>query len=108
MAKAKFYQRGANLDFVNTTGSKIEANTIMVYGGRVVVVGNDIEPGEKGSIITEEVFQMPKTVETAIEAGASVYFDGEGITTASSGTLAGYAAYKAEAADKVVYVKLLG
>lgn len=109
MAKAKFYQKGNALDFANETGAKIEANTVLVRGGRVVIVGTELAAGEKGSVITEGVFELPKSVSSEIAEGAAVYFDGTGITTVASGnTAAGYAAYKAAASDSVVYVKLLG
>ena len=50
MAKAAFWQRGESLDYKNTGDTKIDANTILLYGSRLAVVGCDIAPGETGSM----------------------------------------------------------
>ena len=39
MSKAEYWQRGETLDFVNSTGKVIEANTIIVLGQRMGVAG---------------------------------------------------------------------
>jgi len=50
---------------------------------------------------------MPKTGTSAIAAGADVYWDGDGITNASSGnTKAGFAAQAAEASDTEILVSI--
>lgn len=110
MSKAAYWQRGEALDYKNTTDTKIEANTIIPFGGHVGVAGTDILPGETGSLHVAGVFEMPKASEGAVEMGAPVYFDGTGITdTGGDGaTPAGYAAQAAAAGDAVVYVKLVG
>lgn len=109
MAKATYWQRGESLDYKNGTDVVIEENTIIAIGTRVGVVGTYINPGETGSLHVCGVYEMPKTDAEEIELGAAVYFDGAKITaTAGSNTPAGYAVAKAEAADTVVLVKLLG
>lgn len=109
MSKAVYWERGESLDYVNGTDAVIEANTIIALSGRIGVAGTSINPGEKGSLHVTGVFEMPKTGNAEIEMGASVYFDGTGITnTASGNTLAGYAAQKAEASADVILVKLQG
>ena len=126
MSKAAYWQRGETLDYKNQTDTRIDANTIIPIGERIGVAGTDILPGELGSLHVTGVFEMPKTDTTAIEQGASVYFDGTGITatessstaTASEGdeaemapaayVLAGYAAQDAAAEDTVILVKLVG
>lgn len=107
MAKATYWQRGESLDYVNSGDTVIEANTIVALGTRIGIVGTDINPKEKGSLHVTGVFQIAKTG-GEIAMGAAVYFDGTGITTATSGTPAGYAAAAAAADDAVVLVKLLG
>ena len=108
MAKAAFWQRGEALDYKNTGSSKIEANTIVVYGSRIGVVGMDIEVGEVGSLHVTGVFELPKTDTAKIDAGAEVYWDGNGITaTSGSGaTAAGFAAQEAAADATTVLVKI--
>lgn len=109
MAKASYWQRGESLDYLNSTNAVIEANTIIVIGERIGVAGTAINPNELGSLHVEGVFEFPKTVNSAVNMGAKVYFDGNGITsTASGNTLAGYAVKKAEAADTKILVKLQG
>lgn len=108
MAKATYWQRGESLDYVNGTAAVIEANSIINLGTRIGIAGTDINPGEKGSVHVTGVFEFEKTGAAKIEMGAAVYFDGTGITNATGGTPAGYAAAAAEAGDKVIYVKLLG
>ena len=112
MSKAAYWQRGETLDYKNATETKIEANTVISFGGHIGVAGTDILPGELGSLVVTGVFEIP-----AIEMGATVYFDGTGITTAAndgatsnptSYPLAGYAAQAAAAADTVILVKLAG
>lgn len=107
MAKATYYQKASNLDYVNSSGSKIEANTIIVLGDRIGIAGCDIDAGETGAIVVEGVFKMPKSSASAIAAGAEVYFDGTGITTtSSSNTRAGFAAAAAAAADTQILVSI--
>lgn len=117
MSKAAYWQRGETLDYKNDTDTKIEANTVISFGSHIGVAGTDILPGELGSLHVTGVFEIPKTATTAIEMGATVYFDGTGITTAANDgatpsptayPLAGYAAQAAAAADTVILVKLAG
>lgn len=80
MAKAKFWQKGESIDYVNGTGSKIDANTIILYGSRLAVAGCDIADGEKGSLYVSGVFEMPKDYGDsgkALTAGQEVYWDND-------------------------------
>jgi len=107
MSKAAFWQKGESLDYVNGTSDIIEANTIMVYGSRIGVIGTDIKPGELGSIHVVGVFEMPLSDSTAVDAGTEVYWDGNGITaTAGSNTKAGFAAQAAEAGSDTILVSI--
>ncbi|MEY8518806.1 DUF2190 family protein [Lachnospiraceae bacterium 29-84] len=110
MSKAAYWQRGEALDYRNTTDTKIEGNTVIPFGSHIGVAGTDILPGELGSLHVTGVFEIPKTDAAAIEMGAEVYFDGNGITaTKGDSTIpAGYAAQAAAAADTVILVKLAG
>lgn len=116
MSKAAYWQRGDTLDYKNATDTKIEANTVISFGGHIGVAGMNILPGELGSLHVTGVFEMPKTETEAIEMGTEVYFDGAGITSAKDNgettptayPLAGYAAQAAAAADTVILVKLGG
>lgn len=108
MSKAAYWQRGESLDYKNSGNAVIEANTIIDLKTRIGVAGTSINPGETGSVHVTGVYEIEKTVSGAIEMGAAVYFDGTGITTATGGTPAGYAAAAAEAGAAVVLVKLLG
>lgn len=109
MAKATFWQRGESLDYLNETTAVIEANTVIALSGRIGVAGTSINPGEKGSLHVAGVYEIAKTGTEAIAMGATVYFDGNGITNVSTdNTVAGYAAQAAAASDTVILVKLQG
>ena len=51
MAKAKFWQNGGHLDYLNSTGADIEANTVIALGSRIGVAGANIPDGETGALI---------------------------------------------------------
>ena len=108
MSKATYWQRGESLDYVNGTTAVIEANTIIDLGTRIGVAGTSINPGEKGSLHVTGVYEIAKTGPEDIAMGAAVYFDGTGITNATGGTLAGYAAETSAAGASVILVKLQG
>jgi len=109
MANATYWQRGEAIDYTNGTGSKIEANEIVVLGSHVGVAGSDIAAGETGTLHVFGVFEMPKKASEAISAGTDVYWSSDGITaTAESNPKAGYAIEAAVAADETIKVKLLG
>ena len=116
MANATFWQRGEAIDYTNVSGSKIEANEIVVLGSHVGVAGSDIANGETGALHVFGVFEMPKKASEAISAGTDVYRDGTGITAsaddggnpATAYPSAGYAIQAAVADDTTIKVKLLG
>lgn len=109
MAKAAFWQKGEALDYPNSSGSKISANTIVVVSTRVGVIGCDIENGKTGTIHMGGVWEMPKSGSSAIVLGQTVYWDAtnSGITNVSTSNIeAGYAAAAAGADDTKILVKL--
>lgn len=107
MSKATYWQRGESLDYVNKTNTKIAANTVIAIAERIGIAGTDINPNEKGSLHITGVFEFEKTGTAAITMGATVYFDGTGITnTAGNNTKAGFAADAAEADAKTILVKI--
>ena len=111
MSKAEYWQRGETLDFVNSTGKVIEANTIIVLGQRMGVAGTEIPAGEKGTVHVEGIYSFPKAMSTAITAGALVYWYMTNnclTTTSTSNILAGYAAEAAGEIDATVLVKMNG
>lgn len=125
MATAKFWQKGERIDYVNGTGSKIAANTVILYGSRLAVAGADIEAGEKGALVVEGVFELPKDYGDsgkAITAGQEVYWDDdnscikaavaqavtEGAVTTEASAVHGFAVAAALTTDKTVLVKING
>lgn len=119
--KATAYrQMGGSLDYVNSTDATIEAFTVIPFGDRVGIAGEDILPGRLGSIEVTGVFAMPKAT-GAITAGAQVYLDADGKITAAASVpaateggsatanvRAGFAIAAAKADDAEVLVKLNG
>ena len=116
MANATYWQRGEAIDYTNGTGSKIEANEIVVLGSHVGVAGSDIAAGETGALHVFGVFELPKKASEAISAGVDVYWNGTGITASADDggnpatpyAKAGYAIQAAVADDTTIKVKLLG
>lgn len=66
MSKAAYWQRGETLDYVNNTGSIIEANTVIKLAERIGIAGTNINPGEKGDIHVCGVFEFAKPVKTRL------------------------------------------
>lgn len=114
MTKAEYLQRGESLDYTNATDTVIPDGAVVTIGDHIGVAGCPIPPGKTGSLHVVGVFTIKKTGTAAIEQGATVYFDGEGITDASKGDgdsaniEAGYAAAPAAAGDATITVKLRG
>lgn len=107
--KASYWQRGEALDYKNTTTSAIPANTVIPLVTRIGIAGNDIEPGQTGTIHVTGVFEMQKVDADEISMGTLVYFSEDGITATSDGNVsAGYAAQDSAADAKTILVKLLG
>lgn len=78
MATAEFWQRGEAIDYTNTSGSKIAANTIILLGSRIGIAGGDIPAGETGSLHVSGVFEVPKEYADsgkALTAGQEVQWD---------------------------------
>lgn len=107
MALAAYWQRGEALDYLNETDEVIAGGTIIDLSERIGVAGLDILPNETGSLHVTGVFSIPKTDSSEeIALGASVYFDGTGITGTSGSTPAGWAAQASESGDESIYVKI--
>lgn len=114
MSKVSYWQRGESLDYKNATETTIEANTVVKLAERIGIAGTDILPGTVGDLHMSGVFEFDKTSENAIPMGASVYFDGTGITEAANDgeeepaayTPAGFAAADAAAEDEKILVKI--
>lgn len=119
MTKANYVQRGESLDYTNSTNKVIPAGAIIEIGDHIGVSGTDIAPGAVGSIHMVGVFEIDKSKSSEVIAqGASVYFDGVGITGSSGEgeepkpdttlSVIGYAAAPSAAGDETVTVKLCG
>ena len=104
--KASYWQRGETLDYTNATNAVIEAGTVIELTGRIGIAGTNINPGEKGTIHVCGVFEFAKSSSNEISMGTDVYFDGDGITEAESGTQAGYAADNSAAGADTILVKI--
>ncbi|OYO76214.1 putative RecA/RadA family phage recombinase [Lachnotalea glycerini] len=109
MSKASYWQRGESLDYKNTTGEMIQADTIVTLDTRIGIAGKDIGNNEIGSLHVVGVYEMPKLQTDDILFGAAVYYDGTQITLSQDGnTPAGYAVQAAGIDTTKVLVKLLG
>ncbi len=123
MAKGKFWQNGESLDYLNSSGAKIEANTVIAYGARIGIAGADIPNGEVGALIVKGVFELPKDYGDsgkALTAGQAVYWDSvnscikaavaqvvaEGAVTTEASAVNGYVVKAALTTDQTVLVNI--
>lgn len=106
--KVEFYQKGVSIDYKNTSGATIAANTVVALGTtRCGVAGTDIPNNSVGAIFVEGVWIVPST--GTIGLGAAVYYDAsaeKATATATSNVPLGWAVAAAE--NDTVKVKLLG
>lgn len=106
--KAEYYQKGITIDYKNTSGATIAANTIVALGTtRCGVAGTDIPNNSVGAVFVEGVWIVPSTGTIAL--GAAVYYDAsaeKATATATSNVPLGWAVAAAE--NDTVKIKLLG
>ena len=106
--RAEFYQKGVSVDYKNTSGATIVANTVVALGTtRCGVAGTDIPNNSVGSVFVEGVWIVPSTGTIAL--GAAVYYDAsaeKATATATSNVPLGWAVAAAE--NDTVKIKLLG
>ena len=105
--RAEYYHKGVSIDYKNTSGATIAANTIVALGTtRCGVAGTDI-PNSVGAVFVEGVWIVPSTGTIAL--GAAVYYDAsaeKATATATSNVPLGWAVAAAE--NDTVKIKLLG
>lgn len=106
--KAEYYQKGITIDYKNTSGATIAANTIVALGTtRCGVAETDIPNNSVGAVFVEGVWIVPSTGTIAL--GAAVYYDTsaeKATATATSNVPLGWAVAAAE--NDTVKIKLLG
>lgn len=106
--RAEFYQKGISIDYKNTSGATIAANTVVALGTtRCGVAGTDIPNNSVGSVFVDGVWIVPSTGTIAL--GAAVYYDAsaeKATATATSNVPLGWAVAAAE--NDTVKIKLLG
>lgn len=106
--RAEFYQKGISVDYKNTSGAAIAANTIVAFGTTCCgVAGTDIPNNSVGAVFVEGVWIVPSTGTIAL--GAAVYYDAsaeKATATATSNVPLGWAVAAAE--NDTVKIKLLG
>lgn len=107
---AEYIQRGEALDFPNTTEATIPVGAVIEMGTRIGVAGDDILPGQVGTVHVMGVFRFPKAENKKADIGAALYYDktAKNITTESGETTlpAGYAAAAAAETDTTVLVNI--
>lgn len=113
--RAEYWQKGGTLDYQNNTNSSIQAGTIVEIQDRIGIAGDDIKPGQTGSLVVEGCFKMPKVSGEAYDVGTNLFVDEENdhVTKVSGSGDAkniavGYAANSAKTTDTYVIVKLIG
>lgn len=106
--RAEFYQKGISIDYKNTSGATIAANTVVALGTtRCGVAGTDIPNNSVGAVFVDGVWIVPSTGTIAL--GAAVYYDAsaeKATATATSNVPLGWAVAAAE--NDTVKIKLLG
>ena len=87
MAIAKYWQKGDKIDYKNTTEATIKNNQVVTLGERIGIAGNDILPGETGTVVLNGVFAIPKADSIAVKVGNTLYFAADKVTTAKTGNV---------------------
>ena len=72
MAMTKFIQDGNVIDYA--AAANVEYRDVVAFANRIGVACEPIAAGETGAVALTGVFEMP-SVNTAISAGAAVYWD---------------------------------
>ena len=99
-------------DTINYTPSAdVTAGDVVVIGSLIAVASSDIAADTLGAVNVEGVFELPKAITGAIEAGVLVYWDDTAeVVTTTEGTPAltqvGYTVAAAGGTDPTVLVKL--
>lgn len=117
----KFVQDGNVLDYSNSLGSTIAADSVVVIGanGEAIlgVALRDIPDGETGPLGINGVYSLPKVSAAVITQGETVNWDlsagafDDNQAVAASGDVSGVAAYAFESkgnGDTTLKVKLTG
>ena len=105
-----FIQPGANIDF--TAGAAYTSGQGLKIEDLFGVVAGDVASGDKGVLVTEGVFELPKRAAAAMNQGAKVDWD-EAVPEvvpngdAASDIVIGVVAVAALAADTTVKVRLI-
>lgn len=87
MAIAKYWQKGDKIDYKNTTEQTIKSNQVLTLGERIGIAGNDILPGETGTVVLSGVFVIPKADSIAIKVGNTLYFATDKVTPTKTGNV---------------------
>lgn len=103
--KAKYWQKGEALDYVNKTEKMIEHGDVVVLADRIGVAGDNILPNKSGVVHVTGVFEFEKSGKEEIIAGTKVFYTDDGIAKEGSVT-AGYATEDSAADNTKVFVKI--
>lgn len=71
----KYVEKGETIDYANTSGSTILANTPVVVGEQIGVAIDDIPDQTTGVLAMEGVFNLPKVDAAVIAQGERVLWD---------------------------------
>ena len=103
--KAKYWQKGESLDYVNKTEKKIEHGDVILLGNRVGIAGDDILPGGTGAVHVTGVFEFVKSGAEEITVGTEVYYAESGVSLVGE-VKVGYAVADSSADNAKVFVKI--
>jgi len=88
--EASYVFEGKNIPYDNDSAADIEYGDVIDLGTGIAIAAEDIDAGETGTIVTEEVFDLPAITTAAFAVGQQVYWNGTAITnTPGANTPAG-------------------
>lgn len=99
---SNYSHSGDVIDYVNTTGGAIAANSVVKMGGTLGVALVDIAAGDTGSVRVRGVFEVPKVAGAVIAQGESLTWDvsagkfDDNAAVPAAGDVTGAAAFAAE------------
>lgn len=89
--KAKYVQRGENIEYKNTTLANIEAGEVVALASCISVALVNIPVGATGNVSTVGVYEMEAETTAAFEPGQALYYADNKLTATSGAVRAGVA-----------------
>lgn len=103
--KAKFWNKGEVISYLNVTEYTIEDGDLVVLGNRVGIAGCPIYPNESGSVHVTGIWELKNNSFENIDVGEIVYWGNSGITKTETTVKVGWCVKLSSDSEKI-FVKI--